>query len=54
VSLYAVWYIYRAMRNVYVQGRGLTFAKYFTLGFTYLVTSVVMLIVTVIYSALTL
>lgn len=54
VSLYAVWYIYRAMRNVYGQGRGLTLAKYFTLGFTYFVTSVVMLLLTVIYSALTL
>ena len=54
VGLYCVWYIYRAMRNVYVQGRGLTLAKYFTLGSTYIVTSAVMLILTVIYSALTL
>jgi hypothetical protein len=54
VSLYAVWYIFRAMRNVYGQGRALTFAKYFTLGFTYVVISAVMLMLTVIYSALTL
>ncbi|HLA72809.1 MAG TPA: DUF3667 domain-containing protein [Steroidobacteraceae bacterium] len=51
---YIVWYLFRAMRNVYGQGRGLTLAKYFTLGFTYLVTSTIMLILTVIYSALTL
>jgi len=54
VTFYAVWYIYRAMRNVYGQGRGLTFVKYFTLGFTYVVISVVMLLLTVIYSAMTL
>jgi hypothetical protein len=52
--LYAMWYIYRAMRNVYGQGTGLTLAKYFTLAFTYIITSAVMLVLTVIYSALTL
>ncbi|MEJ0085948.1 MAG: DUF3667 domain-containing protein [Pseudomonadota bacterium] len=54
VGFYSVWYIYRAMRNVYRQGRSLTLAKYFTLGAAYLVTSVAMLLLTVIYSALTL
>ena len=54
VALYAVWYIYRAMRNVYGQGRVLTFAKYFTLGAAYLVTSFIMLLLTLIYSAMTL
>jgi Protein of unknown function (DUF3667) len=54
INLYMVWYIYRAMRNVYGQSRGLTLAKYFTLGFAYIVTSMVMLLLTVIYSALTL
>jgi hypothetical protein len=54
VGFYLVWYIYRAMRNVYGQGRALTLAKYFTLGATYLVTSVVMLLLTLAYSALTL
>ena len=29
---YMVWYIFRGMRNVYEQGRGLTLAKYLTLG----------------------
>lgn len=53
-SVYAVWYLFRAMRNVYGQGRGITLAKYLTLGTTYLATSVVMLILTVIYSAMTL
>jgi len=51
---YMVWYIFRAMRNVYGQGRGLTLAKYLTLGVTYLATSVIMLLLTVIFSALTL
>jgi hypothetical protein len=54
VALYAVWYIFRAMRNVYGQGRALTFAKYFTLGAAYLVTSFIMLLLTLIYSAMTL
>lgn len=53
-SLYVVWYLFRAMRNVYGQGRAITLAKYLTLGTTYLATSVVMLILTVIYSAMTL
>jgi len=52
-SVYVFWYLYRAMRTVYGQGRWITLAKYFTLGTTYLATSVIMLILTVIYSALT-
>ncbi len=52
-SVYVVWYLFRAMRVVYGQGRGLTLAKYFTLGTAYLVTSIIMLLLTVIYSALT-
>jgi len=51
---YVVWYIFRAMRNVYGQSRGLTLAKYLTLGSVYLVTSVIMLLLTVIFSAMTL
>jgi hypothetical protein len=51
---YVVWYIYRAMRQVYGQARGVTLVKYFTLGATYFCTSVIMLMLTVIYSALTL
>ena len=36
IWLYIVWYIFRAMRNVYAQRRGLTFAKYMAIGFAYL------------------
>ena len=34
--LYAVWYVYRAMRAFYRQGRWLTFTKLFVIGFAYL------------------
>jgi uncharacterized protein DUF3667 len=50
---YMVWYIYRAMRNVYGQGRALTLAKYSTLVFVYVAMSSIMLVLTVLYSALT-
>jgi len=53
-SMYMAWYLFRAMRKVYSQGRGITLAKYLTLGATYLGTFVIMLILTVIYSAMTL
>ncbi len=36
VSLYSVWYVYRAMRVFYGQGRLLTFAKLFVIGVVYL------------------
>jgi hypothetical protein len=51
--LYMVWYIYRAMRKVYQQGRVLTIAKYVTLGFAYLTTSFVVFLLTALYSAMT-
>jgi hypothetical protein len=51
--LYMVWYIYRAMRRVYQQGRGLTIAKYFAIGFAYLTTSFVVFLLTALYSAMT-
>jgi hypothetical protein len=51
--LYACWYIYRAMRNVYGQGRALTLAKYFFLCVTYLMSAFLMLIFTFIYAAMT-
>lgn len=53
-AIYAVWYLYRAMRKVYGQARGITLAKYLTLGTSYVATSVMMLTLTVVYSALTL
>jgi hypothetical protein len=36
ISLYSVWYVYRAMRVFYGQGRLLTWAKLFVIGVTYL------------------
>ena len=37
ISLYGVWYVYRAMRVYYGQGRLLTFTKLFVVGFAYLI-----------------
>jgi hypothetical protein len=54
VCLYIPWYVYRSMRTVYGQGRGLTFAKLVALSFFYLATGVLMLTLAVAYSALTL
>lgn len=50
---YMAWYIYRAMRNVYGQGRGLTVVKYLTLGFVYVVAGFIVFILTAVYSAMT-
>ena len=49
-----IWYIFRAMRVYYTQSRALTFSKYVVLGVAYLSTSITVLMLTVIYSALTL
>ena len=54
VWIYMIWYIFRAMRVYYTQSRALTFAKYVVLGVAYLSTSITVLMLTVIYSALTL
>jgi hypothetical protein len=51
--VYMIWYIFRGMRNYYRQGGGLTFAKYFTLGFAYVTTSFTVFLLTAIYSAIT-
>jgi hypothetical protein len=40
------------MRNYYAQGRALTLAKYFTLGFSYVITTFVMFLLVAIYSAM--
>ena len=37
ISLYSVWYVYRAMRVYYGQGRLLTFTKICVVGFIYLI-----------------
>jgi hypothetical protein len=50
--VYMIWYIYRGMRNYYAQGRALTLTKYFTLGFSYLITTFVMFLLVAIYSAM--
>jgi hypothetical protein len=52
--LYMIWYLYRAMRNYYGQGRMLTLAKYFTIGLAYISAGVVVLLLTALYSAMTL
>ncbi len=54
VWVYAIWYIFRAMRVYYGQSRALTFAKYFVIGVAYLATSLSVLLLTAVYSALTL
>ena len=51
--LYMIWYLYRAMRTVYGQGRILTLAKYFTIGFAYISAGVLVLLLTALYSAIT-
>jgi hypothetical protein len=51
--LYMAWYIYRAMRNYYGQGRGLTIVKYFALGYTYFIAGFAVFLLTAIYSAMT-
>lgn len=53
VWLYLFWYLFRAMRNVYQQSRGLTLAKYFAIGFSYICAGITVLILTALYSALT-
>jgi hypothetical protein len=50
---YMAWYIYRAMRNVYQQDRGLTVLKYLTLGYLYFVAGLSVFLMTAIYSAIT-
>ena len=53
VWFYLLWYLFRAMRNVYQQGRALTLAKYFTIGLAYAVAAVTVLLLTAVLSAFT-
>ncbi len=53
VWVYIVWYLYRGMRNVYQQRRGLTSAKYFAVGFFYFCAALTVLLLTALFSALT-
>jgi len=52
VSIYTVWYVYRAMRVYYGQGRLLTFAKICAVGFTYMIGFSITLLVTLLVSAI--
>lgn len=52
--LWLAWYLYRAMRVYYGQGRRRTLAKYVCMGGVYLVVSLVMLVFTVLFSVATL
>jgi len=53
IWLYMIWYIFRAMRVYYGQSRLRTTTKYLAIGLSYLVTSVLVLGLTAVYSALT-
>jgi hypothetical protein len=53
VWVYIVWYLYRGMRNVYQQRRGITVAKYFAVGFFYFCAAVTVLVLTALFSAMT-
>jgi hypothetical protein len=50
---YIAWYIYRAMRNVYGQGRWLTTLKYLTMGYAYILAGAMIFLLTFIYSTIT-
>ena len=52
--LYIPWYLYRAMRRVYGQGRIVTLIKYSTLGVAYLFSMVITGLGLLFYTALTL
>jgi hypothetical protein len=54
VFWYIVWYMFRSMRVVYGQGRWLTIGKLALLTFFYVVSGVLMLMITAVYSVLTL
>jgi len=54
VQIYIAIYIYRSMRQVYGQGALLTNAKFLVMSFVYGLSAVVMLALTVLYSALAL
>jgi hypothetical protein len=53
IGLYSVWYVYRAMRVYYGQGRLLTLTKLFVVGFTYLIGLTITMAATALVSAIT-
>jgi len=54
VFLWVVWYLFRAMRVYYGQGRGRTLVKYLFMGTVYLSVSIAMLVLTALVSVVTL
>jgi hypothetical protein len=50
---YMAWYMYRGMRTVYRQGRALTALKYFTLVTAYVSAGFAVILLTLVYSAVT-
>jgi hypothetical protein len=52
IGLYSAWYVYRAMRVYYGQGRLLTFTKLCAVGFTYLIGIALTLAATALLSML--
>ena len=53
IWLYLLWYLFRAMRNFYRQSWWLTLTKYLAVGFAYTVAAVTVLLLTALYSAMT-
>lgn len=51
---YLVWYLYKAMRTVFGQGRRRTVAKFIVIAFAYLVLGGITMVITALYSAVTL
>lgn len=51
---YLFWYFFRSMRRVYAEGRARTFAKFAVLGFMYLLSGAVMVLLTAFVSAVSL
>jgi len=54
LSIYVVYYLYESMRRVYGQGRALTLLKFGVLGVGYFVCGLFTLVLTALYSAVTL
>jgi Protein of unknown function (DUF3667) len=53
ISIYTVWYVYKAMRAYYGQGRWLTFTKLCVVGFAYMIGFSFTLLLTLLVSAIT-
>jgi hypothetical protein len=49
---YLAWYIFRGMRVMYLQGRWLTFSKYFALFWVYVITAMLGFMLTLVFVAI--